>query len=82
LILAQHRHSFFWWCGFLLLLLGTELVYEALFWTRVPSATIFFKAAKNVAFIHLLSLGMLACMVFLMAMEEEPVWSLRGDDSC
>ena len=42
----------------------------------MPSATIFFKAPKNMVFNHFLSVGREACMDFLMAMEDEPVRSL------
>ena len=44
--------------------------------TRIPSATIFFKAPKNMAFNHFLLGGRMACINFLMAMKDEPVWSL------
>ncbi len=43
---------------------------------RIPLATIFFKAPKNMAFNHFLLVGRVAYMDFLMVMEDEPVRSL------
>ena len=45
---------------------------------RTPSATAFFNAFKNMVLSHFLSAGRLACMCFLMAMDEEPLRSLRA----
>lgn len=53
-------------------------LYELLTWTRSPPATAFFRALKNVAFIHFLWAGKFACMCFLIAMVEEPVPSLSS----
>jgi hypothetical protein len=38
------------------------ILYKLFVFTRMPSATPFFYAAKNCAFIHFLSAGMLACI--------------------
>ena len=52
---------------------------DPLFLVSSPSATALFKAFKYMPFIHFLSLGRLACMCFLIAMEEDPVRSLSAE---
>jgi hypothetical protein len=46
---------------------------------KSPAATPSLSALRKVPFIHFLSADMLACMCFLMAMEEEPVLSLSSE---
>ena len=52
-------------------------LYLPLFLTKSPHSTPSFNAFKKVVFIHFLSAERLACMLFLMAMEEEPERSAR-----
>ena len=53
-------------------------LYEALTFTKSPASTPSLRALRKAAFIHFLSAARLACMCFLMAMEEEPVRSLSS----
>ena len=76
LLLRSHLLGFGSSSG-LFLVVSTELV-RTLICTKSPSATAFFSAFKNMPFSHFLSAGRLACMCFLIAMDEEPVRSLSS----
>ena len=55
-----------------------DSLYKLLIWMKLPKAMTAFNPYRNVAFNHFLSFGILACMIFLIAIMDKPMQYLRS----